>query len=90
MSFNIQTIPPFEKEFKKLLKKYPSLKTDLSLLISSLEKKPIQGKALGNNFYKIRMSISSKQQRKRKKWRSKNYYFCKSGTTKNIFKCYIR
>lgn len=29
MSYNVQTTVPFEKEAKKLAKKYPSLKDDL-------------------------------------------------------------
>ena len=60
MNFNIRTIPEFEKNFKKLLKKYPSLKVDLGKLITALEKDPLQGTPLGNNFYKIRIIITSK------------------------------
>lgn len=60
MNFNVKTIPEFEKNFKKLLKKYPSLKTDLNKLILSLEADPLQGTALGNSFYKIRINIASK------------------------------
>ncbi len=60
MSFNISTIPPFERAFKRLLKKYPSLKNDLSDLLDLLQKNPAFGKPLGKNCYKIRMAISSK------------------------------
>ena len=60
MSYKISSIPLFDKQAKRLAKKYPSLKLDLLLLIESLEDLPVQGKALGNNFYKIRLSISSK------------------------------
>jgi len=60
MSYSVETIPPFEKEFKKLYKKYPSLKNDLINLINSLESTPSQGISLGNGFYKIRLLISSK------------------------------
>lgn len=60
MIFNVRTIPAFEKEAKKLIKKYPSLKSDIELLIHSLEKNPFQGTSLGNNFYKIRLAISGK------------------------------
>ncbi len=60
MSYNIQTTPPFEKQAKKLAKKYPSLKIDLLRLIESLELNPVQGTSLGNNFYKIRLAITSK------------------------------
>ncbi len=60
MSFNVETLPDFEKEARKLSKKYPSLKTDLAALIESLEINPVQGTPLGNNFYKIRLAITSK------------------------------
>jgi len=60
MSFEVKTIPHFEKEFKRLFKKYPSLKSDIFKLISQLEIGPITGIPLGKDFYKIRLSISSK------------------------------
>jgi hypothetical protein len=60
MSFNVQTIAEFEKAFKKLLKKYPSLKNDIYKLVLNLEENPFIGTALGNDFYKIRLSITSK------------------------------
>ena len=60
MSFNVETLPDFEKEARKLSKKYPSLKTDLAALIEDLEINPLQGTPLGNNFYKIRLAITSK------------------------------
>lgn len=52
--------PLFDKQAKKLAKKYPSLKHDLAELLESLADKPDQGTALGNNFYKIRLAIASK------------------------------
>ena len=60
MSFEVRTISAFEKEFKKLSKKYPSLKSDLFKLIKQLEANPFIGTSLGKDFYKIRLSISSK------------------------------
>jgi hypothetical protein len=41
-------------------KYYPSLKADFSLLLTSLKENPTQGTALGNECYKVRMSIASK------------------------------
>ncbi len=41
-------------------KKYPSLKSDLFKLIKQLEANPLIGISLGKDFYKIRISISSK------------------------------
>ncbi len=60
MNYKVQTTPPFEKDAKKLARKYPSLKNDLLQLINSLEINPVQGISLGNNFYDIRLSITSK------------------------------
>ncbi|MBE7412645.1 MAG: type II toxin-antitoxin system RelE/ParE family toxin [Leptospiraceae bacterium] len=60
MNFKVFTIPNFDKEFKRLAKKYHSLKKEYGNLISSLEKNPTQGTKLGNECYKIRFSISSK------------------------------
>lgn len=60
MSYNVSSIPLFDKQAKRLAKKYPSLKNDLAQLLQSLADEPQQGKHLGNNFYKIRLSIASK------------------------------
>ena len=60
MSYKISTIPLFDKQAKRLAKKYPGIKADLIALITSLETQPAQGVALGNNFYKIRLAISAK------------------------------
>ncbi len=60
MSYKIASISIFDKQAKRLIKKYPSLKRDLSDLVESLIENPNQGKALGNNFFKIRLAIASK------------------------------
>lgn len=60
MSYKVKFIPKFEKELKRLSKKYPSLKSDFSLLLTSLKDNPSQGTSLGNECYKIRMAIASK------------------------------
>jgi mRNA-degrading endonuclease RelE of RelBE toxin-antitoxin system len=60
MSFDIYTTGFFEKELKRLAKKYPSLKTDFKSLVKSLKENPQHGQPLGKDCYKIRMSISSK------------------------------
>jgi mRNA-degrading endonuclease RelE of RelBE toxin-antitoxin system len=60
MSFSVLYTPAFEKEIKKLSKKYPSLTKDFSLLVESLKANPIQGISLGNHCYKIRLGILSK------------------------------
>lgn len=64
MSYNIIAIPNFSRELKKLAKKYPSIKTDFAKLIEQLEQEPQQGIPLGNNCFKIRMAINSKDKGK--------------------------
>lgn len=60
MSYKILPTLRFQKEARRLLKKYPSLKNDLSDLISELEESPTLGTPIGNDCFKIRMAISSK------------------------------
>lgn len=60
MSYKIKTIPRFEKELKRLAKKYPSLKAEYIALVKSLSENPEQGTSIGNRCFKIRISISSK------------------------------
>jgi mRNA-degrading endonuclease RelE of RelBE toxin-antitoxin system len=56
--------PYFEKEVKQLNKKYPSLRADLRNLISDLEENPQLGESLGQDCYKIRLRIASKNRGK--------------------------
>lgn len=60
MNYEVLITHEFKRLFKKLLKKYPSLKNDLQSLISKLEDNPELGVSLGNNIFKIRLAISSK------------------------------
>lgn len=64
MSYNIAVSENFKKEAKRLTKKYPSLKAELAELFTALEKNPTLGTPLGNDIYKIRMSIASKNKGK--------------------------
>jgi mRNA-degrading endonuclease RelE of RelBE toxin-antitoxin system len=57
-------ISNFEKEAKKLLKKYSSFKKDLTNLIFELENNPTSGTPLGRDCFKIRMAITSKSKGK--------------------------
>ncbi|AKD53722.1 type II toxin-antitoxin system RelE/ParE family toxin [Spirosoma radiotolerans] len=65
MSYSVETIENFEREAKRLKKKYKSLKAELSQLIDDLEKNPFQGVAIRDGFYKIRLGIRSKGKGKR-------------------------
>lgn len=60
MNYKVIPVEKFKKEAKRLIKKYPSLKIELSELAESLSIEPTQGTALGNDTYKIRVSIKSK------------------------------
>ena len=60
MSYSIKTLVPFEKQAKRLIKKYPSLKAEVSELIHSLSENTKQGTPIGNNCFKIRVAIGSK------------------------------
>lgn len=60
MSFNIIPTYRFEKELKRLAKKFPSLKNEYALLITNISANPKIGTYISNNCYKIRLAIGSK------------------------------
>lgn len=61
----LETIDNFKREFKRLIKKYPSIRSEIENLGKSLQNNPFEGTPIGNGFYKIRMSIRSKGKGKR-------------------------
>ena len=64
MSYSILSISPFDKQLKRLIKKYPSLREEFLDLVDKLVQDPFQGKSLGNNCFKLRLSIKSKNKGK--------------------------
>ncbi|EON74728.1 hypothetical protein ADIS_4839 [Lunatimonas lonarensis] len=60
MSYRVKSIEVFERQAKKLTKKYPSLKSELVTLVQELKENPDQGTAIGKSCYKIRVAIKSK------------------------------
>jgi len=60
MSFNVKTITVFERQAKRLMKKFPSLKKEIQELVKELKEEPPKGTSIGNNCYKIRLGIASK------------------------------
>ena len=64
MNYSIELTANFKKEAKRLSKKYPSFKSELSELIEQLEVNPTLGTPLGNDIYKIRLAIASKNKGK--------------------------
>lgn len=64
MSYKLELTDNFKKEAKRLTKKYPSLKTELAELFTELEENPTNGIPLGNDIYKIRLAVASKNKGK--------------------------
>ena len=60
MSYSVVASDNFKKEAKRLSKKYPSLRTELTVLGEELTQNPTLGVSLGNNVFKIRLAIASK------------------------------
>ena len=60
MPFEVLTIPPFNRQLKRLIKKYPDFKKDMYDLGKSLSINPQQGVAIGKCCYKIRMAFRLK------------------------------
>jgi hypothetical protein len=50
MSYNVKSISVFEKQAKRLLKKYPSLKTEIQILVQALKEEPHFGTSIGRNY----------------------------------------
>lgn len=60
MNYSIVLDRTFEREVKRLSKRYASLKEDLKELRNELERNPLSGTDLGGSLRKIRMRITSK------------------------------
>ena len=60
MSYSIIPTHRFEKELKRLTKKFPSLKNEFAVLIARITVDPESGTLIGNNCYKIRLAIGTK------------------------------
>ena len=64
MNYSSELTANFQKEAKRLAQKYPSLKKELAELFTELEVNPTIGTPLGNDIYKIRLAIASKNKGK--------------------------
>ena len=64
MSYKIELTDNFKNEAKKLIKKYASLRTEIVELGKELAENPTSGTPLGNDVYKIRLAIASKNKGK--------------------------
>jgi len=87
MSYKIAAITNFQKEAKKLIKKYPSLQKEIEELGEQLSLNPTLGTSIGNSCYKIRLSIASKGKGKSGGARIITYVFV-TGTTVFLLSIY--
>ena len=60
MSYNLKTINVFERQAKKLIKKYISIKQELIDLVLHLKENPTSGTPINKDCYKVRLSVMSK------------------------------
>jgi len=60
MNYRVIFTKDFDRDVKKLLKKYRSIKADVDALKKELLKNPTMGDPLGGSAYKVRMAITSK------------------------------
>jgi len=80
MKYDVLTLPPFERQLKRLAKKFPSLKTEFAELVEKLEDNPEMGTPLGNNCFKIRLAIASKGRGKSGGARVITHFFIQNNT----------
>ena len=57
---HIEPTSIFKKEAKRLVKKYPSLLSEIQQVKEDLLNDPHHGESMGGGFYKIRVPIASK------------------------------
>ena len=62
MNVHIEYGPEFKRQFKRLAKKYHSLKTDYGAWLDEIYKNPLVGDDLGGGVRKIRMAIADKRE----------------------------
>lgn len=60
MEVNIELGPEFKRQFKRLAKKYHSLRQDIASWKQEIQENPLVGDDLGGGVRKIRMAIADK------------------------------
>lgn len=60
MEVNIELGPQFKRQFKRLAKKYHSLRNDIDVWRKDIMANPFMGDDLGNGIRKVRMAIADK------------------------------
>lgn len=82
MNYSIIPTRRFEKEIKRLVKKFPSLKAEYADFVGDITKYPDMGTFIGNNCYKVRLAIGSKGKGKSGGARVITYLYI---TTKTVY-----
>lgn len=85
MSAEVGSITRFRKDLKRLARKFRTLPNEVDDLITSLEKTPKQGKALGAGLYKIRLASKSKNVGKSGGFRVVTYYVEQIGDEETVY-----
>ena len=65
MGYKVESIRPFDRQLRRLAKKFPSLVREYGTRLDALEANPETGTSIGHSCYKIRMAIASKGAGKR-------------------------
>lgn len=60
MSCRIDYLPEFERELRRLAKRYRSMKEDYASFLNELKVNPVMGVDMGGGIRKVRMAITSK------------------------------
>ena len=85
MSNNIILLSSFIKNYKRFIKKFPSLKAELEILEEKLNENPQMGESLGHNLYKIRLASKDKNAGKSGGFRIISYLIVKTETITTIY-----
>jgi len=80
VKYKVLTIQPFDRQIKRLAKKFLSLKTEYTALIEELEENPKKGIPMSNNCFKIRLAIASKGRGKSGGARVITHYYVENET----------
>ena len=75
MSNKIVVRRTFQKQAKRLVKRYKSFPNDLQKLVDELKENHALGTSLGGNVYKIRLAIASKNKGKSGGARVISYFY---------------
>jgi hypothetical protein len=82
---NIIALSSFNSDYKRFIKKFPNLKSELESLELELSNNPKLGQDLGHNTYKIRLASKDKNSGKSGGFRIITYVIIKTETETNVY-----